>query len=162
MKRAWKFKMGKGIYSLALSGKLLYAGSDDGNLYALSLSDGTEAWKYDTGAAVRCNPLFIRQVAYFGNEEGQFFALGAEKGDLKWKKRLEGALRATPLEMNEKIWAVTARGMFFRLDPSNGNTEDFLSLGSGVCRAFFSFRKKAYACSDDGFVYVLAEKEVRH
>ena len=52
----WKFETEKGCSSLALSGGMVYFGSDDNHLYALDIKTGEEKWKFETGEEVSSSP----------------------------------------------------------------------------------------------------------
>jgi outer membrane protein assembly factor BamB len=87
----WAFKTdGWVLSSPALSGGLVYFGSDDKNLYAVDVSTGTEKWKFSTGGPVRSSPAVAGGTVYFSSYDGNFYALDATSGKLKWKFETAG------------------------------------------------------------------------
>lgn len=87
----WAFKTeGWVLSSPALSGGLVYFGSDDKNLYAIDASTGAEKWKFSTGGPVRSSPAVVAGTVYFGSYDGNFYALEATSGKLKWKFETAG------------------------------------------------------------------------
>ena len=55
---AWRFPTGGQVWSApTLAGGVVYFGSMDRHIYAVSLDSGTELWKYKTGGAVVGKPL---------------------------------------------------------------------------------------------------------
>jgi len=61
-----------------VSGELAFVGSNDGNLYAIGLSDGKERWKYETGAPVSASPAIASGVLVIGNEDGLIFCFSGK------------------------------------------------------------------------------------
>jgi len=92
----WKFHTGGRVFSSpAVSNGTLYAGSTDGNLYALDLEAGSQKWKFATGARVTSSPAVAGGVVYFESYDGNFYAVDAASGQLKWKFQTGGERRFT-------------------------------------------------------------------
>ncbi len=62
----------------------LYAGSNDGYIYALDAATGTLKWKYATGGGVASSPTISNGVVYVGSGDGLVYAINASEGSLKW------------------------------------------------------------------------------
>ena len=75
----WSYPAGGPVRSgLAVyNDDVVYAGSDDGYLYAIDISTGELRWKYPTGAAIRSSILATGGLVYFGNLNHQVYALHA-------------------------------------------------------------------------------------
>jgi len=72
----WEFATGGVVRSSpAKAGSVIYAGSDDGNLYAVNAADGTLRWSYDTGARVTSSPAVVDGVVYVGSDNGKVYAI---------------------------------------------------------------------------------------
>jgi outer membrane protein assembly factor BamB len=109
-KLAWKFKTGgerrftaAGIHGIAprnelmpdpfdvflsspaISNGIVYFGSGDYNVYALSARNGELKWKFATGDVVHASPAVNNGVVYIGSWDRFFYALDAESGALRWK-----------------------------------------------------------------------------
>jgi outer membrane protein assembly factor BamB len=90
----WKFHTGGHVFSSpAVSNGTLFAGSTDGNLYALDLEAGTQKWKFATGARVTSSPAVVGGAVYFESYDGYFYAVDAVTGQLKWKFQTGGERR---------------------------------------------------------------------
>ncbi len=61
--------------SVAVAGKHLYFGSDDGCVYALLRADGETVWKFETGGPVVSSPALSDGVLFIGSEDGFVYAL---------------------------------------------------------------------------------------
>lgn len=70
----WNFPTGDGVPvpsspALSSDGKVLYIGSDNGKLYAITALNGTELWSFETGAQVWDSPALSidGKVVYVGS-----------------------------------------------------------------------------------------------
>ncbi|HNX04671.1 MAG TPA: PQQ-binding-like beta-propeller repeat protein [Opitutales bacterium] len=83
---AWSFTTGGAVLSsAAVADGVAYFGSDDRNLYAVKLSDGSLLWKFATGGIVRSSPAVAEGIVYFGSYDGIVYALSANSGEPVWK-----------------------------------------------------------------------------
>ena len=83
---AWSFKAGGPVKSsAAIVGDRIYVGSDDGNVYALSLISGKKVWEFKTGGPVESSPLVVGGTVFVGSTDAFLYALKAEDGSLVWK-----------------------------------------------------------------------------
>ena len=90
----WKFQTGDRIVSSAVHvDGVIYFGSDDGNVYAVSAADGRQLWKHRTGGPVPATPAVAGGTLYVGSYDGKFYALDARTGATRWKFATEGERR---------------------------------------------------------------------
>ena len=59
-------------------GKVI-VGSDDGNLYIVSLADGKKLWSYEIGEPIIAAPALADGVVIIGAEDGRVHAFGPAK-----------------------------------------------------------------------------------
>ncbi len=86
IKLKWKFKSGGYVFSSpAVSGDLVYFGSNDSSFYALDKPTGKMAWKYKTGGVISSSPAVADGVVYFVSFDGYLYALDASDGKEIWK-----------------------------------------------------------------------------
>jgi outer membrane protein assembly factor BamB len=76
-----------------ISGKALYFGGDDGNVYAVDSETGRQMWKTKTRGPVPATPAVVNGTLYVGSYDGNFYALNADTGALKWKFATGGERR---------------------------------------------------------------------
>jgi outer membrane protein assembly factor BamB len=69
--------------SPVVSGKYVYVGSDDGNLYALGLADGKEVWHFAAGGAIRASPAVAAGRLVIGTEDGAVYCFSASDREPK-------------------------------------------------------------------------------
>jgi len=81
----WSFPTGDRIVSSPVHDKgMLYFGSDDGYLYAVSAVDGGQRWRRKTLGPVASTPAVANGVVYFASYDGKFYALDAATGAQRW------------------------------------------------------------------------------
>ena len=91
----WSFSADGQIWSTpAVSDNMVYVGSLDRNLYAISLERELESgdsrliWKYETDGAVMGSPIVLDgpsgKMVVAGSVDRKVYALGASDGELIW------------------------------------------------------------------------------
>ncbi len=87
----WKFKTDGRVFSSPIAwNQTVYVGSDDGNLYALNMRNGSLAWKFSTGDRIRSTPAFYNNTIFFLSYDGIFYAVDAPTGAPKWSFKTAG------------------------------------------------------------------------
>jgi len=75
-KIVWSSPTGAQIESSpALANDILYVGSDDGRVYAISATDGQRLWSFATDGKVDSSPTFVNGVVYVTSWDGYIYAL---------------------------------------------------------------------------------------
>jgi outer membrane protein assembly factor BamB len=75
----WSYATGGPVDSdPAAANDLVYVSSDDGNVYALKASDGTNLWSYKIGgpSEMDSSPAVAEGVVYVGSYDGNAYAFG--------------------------------------------------------------------------------------
>ena len=82
----WSFPTGGWVVTApaAAEGRV-YAGSDDGNLYALSADTGELLWSFATGDVIRSTPTVDDGKVFFGSNDNHLYALDAGTGEELWR-----------------------------------------------------------------------------
>jgi len=63
----------------------VYAGSGNGNFYALNNKDGRLAWKFQTNGVIHSSPAISGDSVYFASWNSYIYALNANTGKEYWK-----------------------------------------------------------------------------
>jgi outer membrane protein assembly factor BamB len=98
MERLWSFKTGGQVSSSAaiVEGRV-FVGSDDCNLYALSLADGKKLWAFKTEGDVGSSPCVAAGTVYVGDQDGILYAVDAATGKEKWRYKTEAKIPGSPV-----------------------------------------------------------------
>jgi outer membrane protein assembly factor BamB len=85
---AWEFR-GQGSFSgePLIDGGTVYAGIQDGHLYALDLATGALRWSYDSREQLGTRPLVARGLVVVASLQDTVFAVDAASGAWKWHHR---------------------------------------------------------------------------
>ena len=80
----------------------LFAGSQDGSVYAFNESTGRLRWRVRTGAAVQ-SIVAARKCLLATSLDNFVYCLSPQRGVRLWKYRLAGRVLARPLVLNESV-----------------------------------------------------------
>ena len=89
----WTFNTGEFLKSSpVVSEDLAFVGSESGNIFAISVSQGKEKWKFKTTMEIEAPPLVHNGVVYIGSTDGFLYALDKNSGKLFWKYETGGEI----------------------------------------------------------------------
>ncbi len=107
----WALGHGNGI--LTTAGDVMFVGQPDGYLLGLSINDGAELWRFQTGAGVHTSPISysidgVQYVAVFSGGNG--LPYNSPQGDFLWAFKLGGTVphAATPTPPSARQPILTA------------------------------------------------------
>ena len=80
----------------AVTGGVVYFGSRDRRLYALSAANGGLLWRFAAGDAISSSPAVADGAVYFGSSDGYIYALEATDGTQSWRYRTGGGVFSLP------------------------------------------------------------------
>ena len=66
--------------SPVLAGEVVYVGSNDGNLYALNLADGSLLWKFAAGGDIVASAAITGNRLLIGSRDGVLYCLRSNGG----------------------------------------------------------------------------------
>ena len=93
----WATLLGDSVDSSpAVVGGVVYVGTSEGDMCAVSAGDGAEIWRYRTGGAVVSSPAVVGGLVLFGSVDRFLYAVNAATGQLAWKYRTYGPIIASP------------------------------------------------------------------
>src|SRR5436190_16365269 len=93
----WSFKTAGPVKSSpAIEGDKVFVGSNDGNVYGLSLAAGQKLWESKTEGAVESSPLALDGKVFVGSSDGFLYALESAKGTVAWKYKTEDKILSSP------------------------------------------------------------------
>lgn len=104
------------------NGNRVFVGSADDNVYCLRADTGEVIWRLDVGAAVRSQPLFMRetQVLFFGTDDGELWAVGAADGEQRWIFSAEGEIMHRAVLRDEALYFTSGANTVHALDWTDG------------------------------------------
>jgi len=103
-KEKWRFKTHGELFSTpAISDNMLFIGSYDQNMYAISL-EGKEIWRFQTGGKISSSPFVYGNLVLIGSNDGYLYAVDKETGEEVWKFKTGNWIASSPIVWNEKIY----------------------------------------------------------
>jgi len=119
-KLKWNFTTGSyAASSPAIANGVVYAGSDDFNVYALNATSGAKLWAFPTGGTVDSSPAVANGVVYVGSNDGNLYALYANNGTKLWNYTTGGPGASSPAVANGVVCCASA-GNVYALNASYG------------------------------------------
>jgi outer membrane protein assembly factor BamB len=111
---AWKFTTkGSVISSPSIVNGVVYAGSQDQNLYAINAADGNLIWSFTTEGAIITSPAVAEGKVYVGSEDGYVYCLDTAHGSLLWHTFINSNLPFTFGDLVLKSSPVVANGIVY-------------------------------------------------
>jgi outer membrane protein assembly factor BamB len=105
-----------GIYGApAVDSSNVYFSSYDGAVYAVKRSDGTCAWRIETGAAILAAPILSASGLNVAATDGYLYLLDPATGAQKDRFNY-GEAWATPLQTKDALYLATMAGQLWKLD----------------------------------------------
>ena len=81
----WTFSTGGWVVTApAVADGVVYIGSDDHSLYALTADTGELLWSFDTEDVIRSTPTVVDGRVFFGSNDNHLYALDAATGRELW------------------------------------------------------------------------------
>ena len=120
-KKLWSFKTKNVLWAQPASdGELVYLPAMDHNLYALRLSDGSEAWRTDLGSSMLSGAVLDDGVLYVNTMSGKVFAVNAADGKTLWSQDVGEKTWASPLLHEGNLYFGTSAGNVIALNTAAG------------------------------------------
>ena len=104
------------IASPAFTEELVVVPCFDGNLYALSATDGHIVWKYAYGSIAHSSPSVANGVVYFGDFAGKLHAVELDTGKALWTFQAGGRIITSPWPADGAIYFGCDDGFIYALE----------------------------------------------
>ena len=134
---AWRFAAGQDVRGgVTVAKGTVYAGCDDGTLYAVDRQEGTEQWATGLGDAVRTSPCVADGIVYVGTMAGTVHAVDAATGTEQWRFDAGVTVRAAPAVSEGRVYVGSddgskgSEGRLHALNAADGTEEWRFQAGS--------------------------------
>ncbi len=165
---SWKYSTGSPIIgSPVIEDNVVYAGSTDGILYALNLTDGKEKWKYTTYGPIRSTVCIQNGLVFVLSGDGNLWAVDRQSGTFKWRfKTFTGFIgdrkydyadyyASSPIIYNKGIYFGCSDGRVYCVNIETGKLNWSYQTGDIVHTTPAIAQEKLFVGSYDGYVYAL-------
>lgn len=157
---AWGYRTnGSVMSSPSVVNGVVYAGSQDMNVYAVDAWNGELVWRYQTNGTIESSPAVADGKVFIGSDDGNVYCLDSYSGDLIWKRFVNGGLplnhgsvvmlRSSPAVVGDTVYVGSVDGNLYALDADNGEIVWKYETGGIITSS---------PTVADGFVYVTSEE----
>jgi outer membrane protein assembly factor BamB len=156
-----KWKNSLGLYgqdpesSPSVVSGVVYFGSVDHNIYALSASTGGKLWSFATGNQIASSPAVVNGAVYIGSEDGNLYALNAVTGAELWSYTGGAAIPSSPAVANGVVYFGSDDFNVYALNATTGAKRWSFKTGSSVFSSPAIANGLVYVGSADNNVYAL-------
>jgi outer membrane protein assembly factor BamB len=128
----WKFPSGdeepeldlRAIYGTPLIvGDRVYFGAYSGEVWALSLEDGSVEWSFDTQAPIIAGLAASDTALYAANDDGSLIALDPDSGDELRRFSAGDSVWGAPLVADDTVYVASVNGKLYALNASTFEPE---------------------------------------
>jgi len=141
----------------AVVGGVVYIGSWDHKVYALSLKTGKTLWATQTDGEIDSSPAYGGGLVFVGNNAGSVWALDAQTGRVRWTGRsfssfLHGReyFYATPAVAYGRVFAPNTDGTVYAFGEATGHLLWARHAGTYVYTAPAVWDRKVFVGTYDG------------
>ncbi len=92
----WRFRAQDVMASPLADSGVVYCGSWDGHLYAVTAATGVEKWRFKTGGSVSASPALADGLICFGSGDGHLYCLETKTGREIWRFKTGGPIFSSP------------------------------------------------------------------
>jgi outer membrane protein assembly factor BamB len=118
----WRFRARSPFHAPAVFAQdRLYIGSDAGDFYCFSLSDGDIRFRWPTGASIRFAALVEDRTVYVTSFGNNLYAYHAGGGAERYRVKLPGRPAGGAVRFGERLVVATYDGAVVEVDPQKGN-----------------------------------------
>jgi outer membrane protein assembly factor BamB len=118
--RLWTFHTGGPVTAdLATAGGVVYLGSNDQCVYALSAT-GSQIWKIPTNGAVQSGPAVAAGVVFVGSDDHNVYAYRVGDGAEQWNYTTGGPVTSSPTVVDEVVYVGSDDHKLYALKTADG------------------------------------------
>jgi outer membrane protein assembly factor BamB len=138
-------------------GERVIFGGRDGNLYALSIQDGVEAWRLRAGSGMGSSPAAAGDLVVIGTYGGDVLAADAVSGTERWRSKTGGKIVSSPaFDAASGLVVIGSHdSRVYALNAVDGTTRWKAATGGIVWASPTIDRNRVFVGSHDKMLYCL-------
>jgi outer membrane protein assembly factor BamB len=140
---------------LPASTSTVYAGSADGNEYALRAGIGSKQWSFQTGNLIVSRANVVNGIVYVGSYDNTLYALHASDGSVLWSYQTGGAIYSSPAVANGIVYVGSQDDFVYALNATTGAKVWSFQTGNAILSSPAIANGVVYIGSEDGQLYAL-------
>ncbi len=143
------------FYGPIIYKNVLYFGSCDKNLYAVS-TEGGLLWKFEANDPICGAPCAAEGVVYFSSFDRNLYALDAETKEIVWKFATNGKIFSTPFIHNGVVYFGSEDQNLYAVDAKTGNLVWRFETGGAITSYPIVYKDAVYIGSTDNNFYAIS------
>jgi outer membrane protein assembly factor BamB len=157
VQQEWSNQIGNCTLSAPITQQdgILYAGSNDGYLYALDASTGSLLWRYKTGGPVTSSPLIANGIVYVGSKDHYVYAINATNGTLDWRYKTANAVLSSAALSGNSLYIGSTDGYLYALNATSGTLTWRYATHKAISTTPVVSNNTVFVTSNNGILYAL-------
>ncbi|MCP4417287.1 MAG: serine/threonine-protein kinase [Chloroflexi bacterium] len=153
----WQFKCEDEIRGkTAVSGKMVFVGAYDNNLYALNSTDGEFIWKFPASDSIGgSTPFAYEDNIYFGSVDKHLYSVQRRTGRQNWRFATKGAIYSSPIVRYDHVFFGSDDGHFYALEINQGRVKWKVNAYSAVRSTAFVDDEYIFFGTEGGYIFCL-------
>ena len=145
------------VSSPSIHNGVVTVGGRDGFLYALSLKEGKELWRFNHDISwVLTSPAISNGLVFAGSSDGRFVqAVDHQTGKEVWRVKTKGAVWGSPAVSGDVVYFGDYDGNLYVLESKTGKELSRFKTGSLIHSSPVPVDGVVLIGSDDGYLYAL-------
>ena len=113
-------------------GGVIYVGTEQGSLYALTVEKGERLWQFQADAGIRAGAKIGGDRIVFGDTEGNVYAVDEAQGELVWKFEHPDEMLPDLSIDDERVYVTYLWGQVIALDIRDGSLTWWFDTGNVI------------------------------
>lgn len=131
----------------------VYIGCDDGNLYALEMSNGNIAWQFSTPEPIKSSPIVYGGNIIFGSNDNKIYCLDSGAKAPRWVYETRERVVSSPYGYNNVIYVGSYDYNFYAINIIDGTLKWKYNMNALVKSSPLVHDGTVYVGGFDKFVY---------
>jgi eukaryotic-like serine/threonine-protein kinase len=150
----WKFETGDEVRGSAfIAHRRAYIGSYDRHVYAITQSDGSNAWRFRCQRGVVARPIAAGDSIFVGSEDQNMYCLRASSGRMMWSFRAAMAIRSSGAVHGDYLVFGSDDSYCYCLNANDGQLQWRQRTWGPVRSSPSIYQDSVVIGSDDGALY---------
>jgi outer membrane protein assembly factor BamB len=115
----WNTSVGGMVTSTAISNNIVYLGSNDQNIHALNITNGTSIWDYNTQAQIFSSPTISDNILVVGSNDNKTYILNISTGAHIWNYTTGGEVSSSPSIADGIVYIGSDDGKIYAFSAGN-------------------------------------------
>ena len=120
-----------------------------------SIKEREQKWCFNTGGALRLQPVFQNNTLYFGSDDNRAYSINSETGKLIWEYQTGGRIVSPPTINNDFIYISSSDGFLYKLNSQTGKLSWRKETGTLVESQIFIYQSFIYVANNKGEIISL-------